>query len=377
MAFFLVMTIPALLGGVLTVDRRRLVYFSVFALLALASQFQALTFSVLSIGLLLILHAMLTLSWKATWSEYAKVCAVFSALMLAPAIFVFVQYAYELTHGLGNSLSLERLIPNSFLLHGYFYEASIPAWIVWNRPNGLVFLEPSFCSAFLACAVLNEIYILRRYLWATFFFAALVATDGGTGQLMIGIGVPVIGLIRRPGVTIAIGIFALVAVVAVGVASSHLPLLSRLSELNQENSSGYSRLLLPLQAIVAVAPDPAFLFFGKGAGASTISNPVAWPITKLGFEYGTLTTLAYLAFISSCMWGKHNLPLRVSVFVIFQFTGGYLLTPVFINFVFLTCMGRIVYPAANPRVSREPGGDTGLVGTGQRLSVERENKVVS
>jgi hypothetical protein len=362
----------ALTRRALTVDPSRMLLFVLLAIFAIASQLVVARFSFPSLMFFLMLNSAFTLSWKLTSEDYERVCKIFSSLMFLPAIFVFVQYVYELHYGLGISLSLEKIIPRSLLTLGYIYEGSSEAWVVWNRPNGLVFLEPSYCSAFLACAFINEVYVLRRYAWAALFLASLLATNGGTGLVMIGIALPVIGLMRKPAATIAVAIIGFAVLALAGAISSDLPLLSRLKELGETQTSGYGRLVAPLQALITLAPNPELLFSGHGAGEVPPAFGSPWPITKLIYEYGLLTALVYVMLICRSFSGGYNAPLRAALFVVFQFTGSYLLSPFLIFLIFLTCMGRAAPGAASSLATRDATEDASVRSGEQKPSSRRE-----
>jgi len=339
--------IPGMIAGVYAIDKVLLRLFAVFAS-AVAVQALVPAFSATSLALLLVLYGSFTLSWSCTPSEYSTVCANFSRMMILPALLIFVQIAFELWQGVGNSLSIEPLIPDALLLKGYTYEASREYWVVWNRPNGLVFLEPSFCSAFLALALIFELQVLRRHARAALFGAAMAATNGATGALMLAIAVVMLGVMRKPVITFLVIVTGVAILATLGSMAEQLPLLSRLSELETSNTSGYERLVLPLQTVVNLLFDPAYVFYGNGAGQITDAYGNPWPVSKLAFEYGALVTLLYFVFVCVRLWGRLNRPVRAAMFVVFQFTGGYLLNPFMVNLVMLTCSGRVTCGGKDP-----------------------------
>ena len=118
----------------------------------------------------------------------------------------------------------------------------------------------------------------------------------------------------------------IVVVIAVS-AGAELPLLSRMSELHQQGSSGSGRLLLPSLSIVAYATDPTYFFVGAGAGSITDADGVAWPLLKLTKEYGLLAALTFAALYLTACGGRFNLALKVSLSIVFNFVSGSLLSP--------------------------------------------------
>jgi hypothetical protein len=324
--------------GALRFEQTRFLLFCVFISSAVLSQLlAAVNISYSSLFILILLYFTFTLNWIASAEQLRKLGDFFSNFMLLPAVLVFVQFAYELAYGAGNSLSLDKYLPDSILLGGYIYESSTETWVTWNRPNGLIFLEPSFCSAFLACAVIHALDGPPRHMRAAFFSLALLATSGATGIAMLLIAGTTIGLRRSTFVTIIAAAIVIFGVLLLDTSDSTVPFLSRFAELNDSKSSGYGRLLLPIQTLLKLLPDPNFLLWGAGAGQITPEFGSPWPLAKLAYEYGSLTAISYFVFCILSILGTANVPLRVALFIIFQFTGGHLLSPFFVFLVFLTC----------------------------------------
>ncbi len=296
-------------------------------------------------ALVFVINSLLIFEWRLNTREYAQLCRNYSAAMILPCLFVFAQYAYEITHGVGNSLSLDPFLPKAFLTQGFIAESSTEGWVTWNRPNGLIFVEPSFCSAFLAAAAILETYVTRRYYLALFFLAGVITTNGGTGQLMLAIALVVIGGLHRPLTSAILAIAGAVALVSVStISTADLPLVGRMSELGQADSSGYGRLLAPLSGLIDLASQPRFFFTGMGAGQITSSFGSAWPLTKLVFEYGLATGAAYFLLVLKWFNWRANPPIAAALFVVFQFTGGYLVNPFLILLIHCFCAGEVAGP---------------------------------
>jgi hypothetical protein len=341
----------AVRGG-LAVSRARLVLFAATGTLAAASQALAAgPISIESLGLLLATYLIYTVRLELDLAAYLALCRRFSAFMILPALIVCVQYAYQLHAGPGNSLSLDRLVPRALLLPGYVYESSTEFWRTWDRPNGIFFLEPSFCSAFLAFAFVNEALLLRRRGYALFFLAALTLCSGATGLLLAGIAIA--WELRRSRSAVAAGVTALVVLTSLTVLGVGPTVLDRVAELGQPTSSGYERLVLPLRSLLGLVGDPRGWLTGNGAGQITEDFGNAWPIVKLVYEYGFPTAVAWMALFGAAVWGWPNVGFRIAVFVVFQFTGGYLLSPIMALFAYLTCTVCTVVP---PAAARRPAG---------------------
>lgn len=319
----------------LTFSRTRLVLFAVMgASAALAQALAAGAVSAASLAYLLALYLVYTVRLETGAAERAAIWRGFSALMLVPALLVFAQYGWQLRAGPGSGLGLEGLFPQRLLLPGYVYQSSSEAWRTWDRPNGVFFLEPSFCSAFLALAFLNEALWLRRWPLAALFLAALLLCSGVTGILMA--AVALCWELRRSPAAVVAGA-GLVALALPVVGGGEMAAVGRLAELASPGSSGYDRLVLPLASFYRIVGDAGGWVAGHGAGQITADFGNAWPLVKLTYEYGLPTAAAWLALFVAAIWGRDRAGLRIAVFLVFQFTGGYLLSPIMVLFVALSC----------------------------------------
>jgi hypothetical protein len=85
-----------------------------------------------------------------------------------------------------------------------------------------------------------------------------------------------------------------------------------------------------------------------------------WPLTKLFSEYGALTALAYLLLLVTAIWRAPNRILAFSLFIVINFTGGYLLNPVTASLVtlLLSLPRRIAERSASRSRSLEAGART-------------------
>jgi hypothetical protein len=135
---------------------------------------------------------------------------------------------------------------------------------------------------------------------------------------------------------------------------------ARFSELSKPGSSGSERLVAPLKELGALCADPERLFTGSGAGNMVLFQSSPWPLTKLFSEYGALTALAYLLLLVTAIWRAPNRILAFSLFIVINFTGGYLLNPVTASLVtlLLSLPRRIAERSASRSRSLEAGART-------------------
>ena len=100
----------------------------------------------------------------------AAVWRAYAALMVVPAVLVVAQYGWQLRAGAGERARARfPLSAPRCCCRGMSISRAREVWRTWDRPNGVFFLEPSFCSAFLALAFLNEALWLRRRGFAALF----------------------------------------------------------------------------------------------------------------------------------------------------------------------------------------------------------------
>jgi hypothetical protein len=291
--------------------------------------------SVTSVAFMIALYGLFCFVWRIDAEEYLAIQARYVSYMFIPAAMVYIQYVYQLVMGTGQSFGLNIFVPESLLLKGYMYEGSTENWVVWNRPNGFFFLEPSFCSLFLAYTVWLEARYFRRPWLIAFFIGALILTNGATGLLAIFVTAAAYYW-RSPALfmvlCLSVAVTALLTIFDV-----QINLLPRVDELSNSGSSGYGRLVLPFTSFAGFFFDPSYWFTGNGAGRITMEYGSPWPLLKLSYEYGVLPALLWIAFFVFSVAGRVNGPFRLGLFVVFQFTGGYLLSPIMVLLTYLTC----------------------------------------
>jgi hypothetical protein len=283
--------------------------------------------SVLSVTELLVVCSFLTVEAEITETSYERILSIFINLMIVPALIVLAQYGYQRFTGRADPINMNNLLPASVLLQGYIYDAHYPWYSSFSRPNGFFLLEPSVASMLTASAAIIEVTYFRRLSIITLMVSATFLSLGGTGITVLLVAVPFLLARESARLASASAILGIVALVIAVSAGAELPLLSRMSELHQQGSSGSGRLLVPSLSIVAYAFDPTYFFTGAGAGSITGSDGAAWPLLKLTKEYGLLAALMFAALYLTACGGRFNLALKVSLSIIFNFASGSLLSP--------------------------------------------------
>jgi hypothetical protein len=98
--------------------------------------------------------------------------------------------------------------------------------------------------------------------------------------------------------------------------------------------------------------DPSKSWLGSGAGSS---HGQMWPLLK----YGPLAMVSFLALYFRGLVKHVNLPLKVALSLIYHCTGGYLLSPIVVEFVIMFCF--VLSP------NEELGRPTPLIKPGRRF----------
>ncbi len=319
------------LSGRLSVSPVRLALFGAFAGAAMVSQiFAGQDFSLKSFIFLLSIYLPFILRWDIEEAEWRRIVALFQAMMVPVAGMVFVQILYQLAFH-WSVLSIEPFIPSRLAAQGFMYTAPVRWGHPLMRPNGFFMLEPSFLSAFTASALVLELCIFRRWWRMAWYGAALVASTGATGMVLMAVAAPFILARQRPGVILVALTLGIVAGLVAYEAGALDAFLGRVGELGNQDSSGFGRLVAPLIQLSGVMGDPSSLYTGAGAGNIGIASSItssAWPIVKLAIEYGLPTTVLFMFFMLSSFSRPSVRPLAVALFFVFNFTGGYLLSPI-------------------------------------------------
>ena len=312
--------------------RVRLAIFMLFLSSCLLSE--ALSFgSVTSLLQLILLYACMVPRVELSYAMYRQILNRYISFMILPACIVFVQFSYQKVTGLSDPFNIELIIPKALLTQGFFYNAHIPWDSPFSRPNGFFFLEPSFVSAFLATATILEIAYFRRFKLIILMAGATCLSMGDTGIGMLVIATPFLLSRQSPPIIVAAVVVAVIALILASSFDVSIPLLSRVNELSSTKSSSGNRLSLSFSEFTTFLFNPSYLLTGDGAGSAPAGQ--FWPMLKLLREYGLLATVLFVALYIQGMVPNIAIALRVSLSIIYHFTGGYLLNPIMVELIIL------------------------------------------
>jgi hypothetical protein len=249
---------------------------------------------------------------------------IFQRCMTVIAVIVILQQLVQYTIGHRYWPNLDALTPKALLYGGFGYIHPYRWGSPYLEPNGVFFLEPSALSAYLAIALLIELTWFRRIVHLGLYLAAMLACLAGTGFLMLALVAPFLALKLDRRLMALVLVLAVPVLIAALFTSWLSPLLARSSELTSSNSSGFDRIVLPLQTIAEQLGDPTRVFIGAGPGQSVKGHDlVDWPFSKLLFEYGLLTAILFhIYLVFSVMGSAPGRILAASLLMACLFFGG-------------------------------------------------------
>ena len=327
----------------------RFILFSVMAAFIGISQVQSPAVSITSVIFMLLLYVCMTVRWTISDQVHDDILRRFNRLMIVPAGITLAQILLTVATGDSRLINMDSFVPSSFLLPGYNYDGEFGFRSSFSRPNGFFFLEPSFASLFLAISFTIELAYWRRRIYLALYLSALLATSGATGITFLVVALPL--LLLRFSLVSAI-VLATVGIVMIGLLSAidgNVPFSGRLSELSDPTTSGYGRISQPAFLLFENLTDPNRILTGDGAGSpATQLAGSAWPLVKLLIEYGIATSILFMIFQVTCIWGGRDREIKAALFFVFNFTGGYLLSPVMV-IVFIMLGSMFSTPSATRR----------------------------
>jgi hypothetical protein len=232
--------------------------------------------------------------------------ARFQTMMVPIAYIIIAQQVVQYTIGNAYWPDLNKVLPHTMLMQGYTYIRPLDWRSPYLVPNGVFFLEPSAASWFIAISAVIEIIWLKRFKHLCLFSLVLLISMAGTGITLIMLLSPLLlPRMGRPlrGLALKVGIPLVLIVGAMGTIPY---LVQRSQEFSDPRSSGYVRMDLPFETTIDLFADPSYLVSGNGPGSTPklAETKVTWPSSKLAYEYGTLTSVIFHAFLLVSVLGQ-------------------------------------------------------------------------
>jgi hypothetical protein len=320
----------ALRAGVLEIDRRRFLFWSLTfcvtgaALLVQTALGTAPVISVNSWALLLIVWfpavARFVDRQQATYRRFLVVvtwiCTAFAAVCI-------LQMAVQLA-GVPYEDLLKPLVPEPLMMVGFNVTTPVEYGSSIYRSNGWIGLEASIASYQLGIGLVTAI-LARQPMWMiAVLVTGLFTTVAGSGFLLAGVALVAILVtrVRRQLVKPLIPILALGGVL-VSTPYGQL-LIARSGEAQEEGSSASQRAIQPYAELWPEwATDTRLAVLGGGAGSSQrvidvhpMGGDLLVPLPgKIFYDYGLIAGLVLALFLVYCYLDGPSLTVAFTMFV--------------------------------------------------------------
>ena len=359
---YLLLVIAALAGSLSVSKTRSLLYLAGVGVALTSFLFNGQRSSFPSLLLLLLIylpfvfllkeHSLAESDGEWLWQQFSRLALFFACCGIFQFFAQFVIHSPLL-------FDITSLVPEALRNSGTFNTVISVGSV--NKANGFFFREPSGFSFFMALALLSEAVTRRRLPRLACYGLALLLTYSGTGILVLLIGT-CYPLGRKT--VLRLGAVACVGALVFGLLGDSLNLsvtVDRLGEFDNARSSGYIRYIAPGRLVAELLDSDSWSAW-VGHGPGTIFRTVreyefhdpTW--AKLLFEYGLLGFLLFVALFAFAL-RRTAIPmqLRASLFWAWLVTGGHLLSPEQ-NYLTLALMGLLPLSArlsdtANPEPS--------------------------
>jgi hypothetical protein len=344
--------------GSLRIDPNRLVLYVVaISGLLVTLLVQSLPYSVSSFLMLAVIYFPFIAMFSVGADEYKRGLNIFQRIMALLAVAGLLQMAIQLVVGSDWIFPLDRVLPEQLFISQFNLRIPISDSMPYLKSNGLVFLEPSHFSQFLAFSVLIEIAHFRRWPRLVLLAAAYLTSFSGTGAiLLLAVAMPLMVRGRQ---------YFLLALAVSGIML--LPLLhdvppfslffARLGEFANPLGSGSMRFLGPYWMTGQIMHgDPIALLFGNGPGSvGHMKGLIDYDVLdtswfKLLVEYGVIGVASFFPLYLYVLFA--NSPDRLLSFacLVHSLLLGGFLNSFYAQFLYLALVGwpRVTAEAAKP-----------------------------
>jgi hypothetical protein len=310
--------------------------------------------SLKSLVLLVVLYIPFLLRLRTEFSHlYRPLLEFFNTIMVMVACVALLQWSAQVAGWTYRDLL--DVVPSHFLIQTYntTYPVHYGSPIV--KSNAIVFLEPSFCSQFLAIALIVQLLLGRQRWRLPLYAAALLTTVSGTGLVLAGVGLAVLGVRRGPAWTARIILLLLLTGAAIQSTPLGGILAARLTERTEQNSSGNARFVAPYMLVAdGLTKDIPTLLVGRGPGIVSRTAGAEYfnaegieanypVIPKLAAEYGVIAALLFSGFMIVAITSATPSPtVSVMMLLVYFALSGSLLQPhtVLTAYVFTSLFAR-------------------------------------
>jgi hypothetical protein len=286
--------------------------------------------SMFSLVYVALIYMTLTATTKIDEPALRRIWRTFIGLACVGAILGALQIAVQTVAG-GYYLDPVQDLPDQLQLQGYSITYPIMRGVLPTlKANGMLFVEPSAFSQFLALALLGELWLYRRLKVMALLCLGLVLSFSGTGLMMVAAG---IAFGARPRAMLALAVVGAVVAGILFATGYGEAFTSRVGEIRRPGTSGYERFVAPFAAMSLPFEDSVeAVLWGYGAGrVEDLDTEYAAnysPVPKVFLEYGLVGFFAF-ALLWATMFRRLALqrPIVGAMFVMYFLAAGSLLQP--------------------------------------------------
>lgn len=299
----------SLLGGMSIEPRRLALFTAMIGILGLIQIFQPNSFSPSSLLLLVAVHLPYIFTVPGI-DDKDRIIKFFLSIVTVFAWCGIAQYGLHFFVSPRYLFPIENFTPNSFIVQQFNHQAAMAYGSQEYRANGVFLLEPSFFSQVLAVAIVAELCTLGRMNRLAVYALALIASYSGTGLIVLAVCLPLCLVAQRRWGLLVLGMLAFAVIISVQLSFHANTVLSRISEFDSDQSSGYMRFVGGFRLFDKFLwQDPWRALFGFGAGSfvsytSRVHYYAAaeMALFKMVFEFGLVGAVVYFGFLFSCLY---------------------------------------------------------------------------
>ncbi|HEY2675421.1 MAG TPA: O-antigen ligase family protein [Steroidobacteraceae bacterium] len=309
--FFLLAALAAgaVLGGVSIEPRRLALFAAMIGILGLIQIFEPDSFSPTSLLLLVAVHLPYVFTVPGG-DDKDRIIKFFLGTVTIFAWCGIAQFCLEFFVNPRFLFPIENFTPDSFIVKQFHHQAAMEYGSQEYRANGVFLLEPSFFSQVLAVGIIAELCTLGRISRVVLYGLALIVSYSGTGIIVLAVCLPLCLVAQRRWGLLVVGLLIVAVIISLQLSFHANRLLSRISELDSHQSSGYARFIGGFRLFDKFLwQDPWRALFGYGAGSFLnysarvhYAGIAEMALFKIVFEFGLVGAVAYFGFLFGCLY---------------------------------------------------------------------------
>jgi hypothetical protein len=316
-------------------NKKRLFIFICLTSICLFSSLINTLSSVTSLVYFVIIYSFFIFDLNLADKQVNYLISIFRKIIFFSAILGIVQFGVQ--HIGLKYIDFFDLIPTNFKLSGFNTYYSIKYGSSIMKSNGIIYLEPSFFSQFLAIGIILEMQTMKfsrkLAIRIIIYVLAIGCSYSGTGLMLLLIySLPI--FLELPQKAKLWIVFIIILSLPILLRTNYYSnIIERMGEINSQHSSASIRFINPVISVFTQSPSK--LLIGNGAGAASsyaisaiISNYNS--LMKMIFEYGLVATIFHIFLVYKSFLSKDHSLFHLSLLIMYFILGGNLLQPAII-----------------------------------------------